>query len=150
MTVVILTSEFEIPKCLHFLSGGGEGDKANCKYLSDYLYIMGLILSVVSQIFLSISPYPPLVFSHNFRVLFSAPPLVSFSVPPPCVRLKSIMEQVFYFSMQQIISNLSVLQKEYSVLCYISTDIPTIQSWISILIMLKKPCQEVHQILRNI
>ena len=85
MTVVILTSEFEIPKCLHFLGGGGEGVKANCKYLSDYLYIMGLILSVVSQIFLSISPYPPLVFSHNFPVLFSAPPLVSFSVPPPCV-----------------------------------------------------------------
>ena len=37
MTVVILTSEFEIPKCLHFLGGGGQGVKANCKYLSDYL-----------------------------------------------------------------------------------------------------------------
>ena len=38
MTVVILTSEFEIPKCLHFLGGGWEGVKANCKYLSDYKY----------------------------------------------------------------------------------------------------------------
>ena len=38
MTVVILTSESEIPKCLHFLGGGGEGVKANCKYLSDYKY----------------------------------------------------------------------------------------------------------------
>ena len=88
-------------ECVKFIVSR-EGVKANCKYLSDYLqgvqqnmfhfcflnfsasyWSRNFICSVTN--FLSISPYPPLVFSHNFPVLFSAPPLVSFSVPPPCV-----------------------------------------------------------------